>query len=273
MPRAMQRSRASLLVRPSSLASSWTRTFFATDAINLSSCSSRRHRASPRRPTILPCSRGGPTNESRTAATRRSAPPDARRALRSASRFTARSRHETDPAQSQAPRPGAVRLTRMPPSAPVPTAPAPIGALAGRSRRRSGPARRPRSGVAGRLLDARGGLVARLVLGLVVCSSASPAPSAASASAASWIGSRSASMATSSASASSAASSVAPAASSGGRRPSAAASTSPSAGSASPAAHSWALTTVPSAACHSSSPDCGLGTHSPSAYSTPSSRS
>ena len=37
-----------------------------------------------------------------------------RRALRSASRFTARSGHETDPAQSQAPRPGAVRLTRMP---------------------------------------------------------------------------------------------------------------------------------------------------------------
>ena len=39
MPRAMQRSSASLLVRPSSLASSWTRTFFATDAINPSSCS------------------------------------------------------------------------------------------------------------------------------------------------------------------------------------------------------------------------------------------
>ena len=107
---------------------------------------------------------GGPTNESRTAATPLGA-TGPRRALRSASRFTARSRHETDPAQSQAPRPGAVRLTRMPWS----------GAHANRTSSDWG-ARRPqpthvrtgaraRSGVAGRLLVAHGGLLATLLLG------------------------------------------------------------------------------------------------------------
>ena len=59
MPSAMQRSRASLLVRPSSLASSWTLTFFGTDAVNLSSAH-QRPRARTRRPTILSCSPENP---------------------------------------------------------------------------------------------------------------------------------------------------------------------------------------------------------------------
>ena len=98
-------------------------------------------------------------------------------ARRSASRFTARSRQVTDPTQSPAPRPGAVRLTRMPWSGPVPAGPGRFGcpatapthmrmgrgrgsAVARRLRRPRPPARRPtcssvilpavRRGIAGR---------------------------------------------------------------------------------------------------------------------------
>ena len=52
MPRAMLRSSASLLVRPSSLASSWTRIFPATCAVSLSSVACR-HRATARGRTSL----------------------------------------------------------------------------------------------------------------------------------------------------------------------------------------------------------------------------
>jgi hypothetical protein len=121
MPSEMQRSSASLFVRPSSLASSWTRTFFGTGRGQPFCRLGRiRRRVVARAPGADPVDDSsmfwlGPTNEA-LSVVRADGARSVRSARRSASRCTARSRQSRDPAQSQAPRPGAVRLTRMPPS-------------------------------------------------------------------------------------------------------------------------------------------------------------
>jgi hypothetical protein len=105
MPKTLHRSTASLLVRPSSFASSWTLIFPATCAVNLSSSPKPSGRT-------LQCDTfegATPNTTSKSATTlgstlrlsARSNPPF----------FTASDRHDTDCRHSHAPRPGAVRLT------------------------------------------------------------------------------------------------------------------------------------------------------------------
>src|SRR4051794_10072041 len=119
MPSAMARSSASLLVRPSSLASSWTRIFPATCAFSLSSGSWMSGDGAA--PGTAPSS--GPVCHvqlSEPECIRSSSPASstgARSARANARRRTASARQLGERAHSQAPRPGCDRPTTSCPSA------------------------------------------------------------------------------------------------------------------------------------------------------------
>lgn len=110
MPKEIQRSTASLFVRPSSFASSWTLTFAATGGIDLSfTCVEFLARPTLQSALYSATSGAVPSNTAHTPVTITA--PDATRSARSkALRCVANVRQAIE-LHSQAPRPGAVRLT------------------------------------------------------------------------------------------------------------------------------------------------------------------
>ena len=158
MPRPSQRSRASLLVSPSSFASSWTRIFAAKCLLHAfrglivrisgdvdragARCTSLAHPPGATRPQLL-VSAWPPDPVARAVmASGRTGPRSARG---NAPRFRASSTHAGEPAHSHAPRPGSVRPTASEPSGPA-HHPHQFGRRCGAPAADAGADRRPHAG-------------------------------------------------------------------------------------------------------------------------------